>query len=89
MVDQSAALLAMVEKRRIIMTIGAGGVGKTTSSAAIACLGALLGKKVALLSIDPAKRLADAMGNPTRQSAIAGAIPWAFRRQGFALRGDA
>lgn len=44
------------------MTIGSGGVGKTTSSIAMALIGAKLGKRVGLLSIDPARRLADALG---------------------------
>ena len=42
--------------------IGSGGVGKTTSSVTCAVLAASQGRKVGLLSIDPAKRLADAMG---------------------------
>ena len=43
---------------------GSGGVGKTTSSAAIAAGMAARGKKVAVLTIDPAKRLADSLGLP-------------------------
>ncbi|MES2616086.1 MAG: ArsA-related P-loop ATPase [Bdellovibrionota bacterium] len=42
--------------------LGAGGVGKTTLSAAFALSLAASGKKVALLSIDPAKRLQSALG---------------------------
>jgi anion-transporting ArsA/GET3 family ATPase len=49
---------------RILVTVGSGGVGKTTSSIALALLGAQFGLKVGLLSIDPAKRLADALGIP-------------------------
>ena len=47
---------------QVIVTVGSGGVGKTTSSIAMALIGARLGKRVGLLSIDPAKRLADALG---------------------------
>jgi anion-transporting ArsA/GET3 family ATPase len=48
--------------QRVIVVIGAGGVGKTTSSVAMAISAARLGRRVALLSIDPAKRLAAALG---------------------------
>lgn len=55
-------LVEMVRSSRVIIVLGSGGVGKTTSSIALATLAAQQGKKVGLLSIDPAKRLADAMG---------------------------
>jgi anion-transporting ArsA/GET3 family ATPase len=55
-------LEAILRKSKVIVTVGAGGVGKTTSSIAMALVGARLGKRVGLLSIDPAKRLADALG---------------------------
>jgi len=54
----SAALLG----RRIVVCLGCGGVGKTTLSAALALLGARLGRRVLVLTIDPARRLADALG---------------------------
>lgn len=54
----------MVQTQRVIVMIGSGGVGKTTSAIALAVAAAKQGKRVALLSIDPAKRLAAALGIP-------------------------
>jgi anion-transporting ArsA/GET3 family ATPase len=48
--------------KRICICAGSGGVGKTTTSAAIAMGMAAGGKKVAVLTIDPAKRLANSLG---------------------------
>ena len=47
---------------RIVFCCGAGGVGKTTTSAAIALRAAEQGRKVVVLTIDPARRLAQSMG---------------------------
>ncbi|MBS3758699.1 MAG: ArsA family ATPase [Desulfobacterales bacterium] len=47
---------------KIIVNCGSGGVGKTTLSAAMGLAGALAGKKTIVLTIDPAMRLADALG---------------------------
>ncbi|MGO4258692.1 ArsA family ATPase [Marmoricola sp. RAF53] len=49
-------------QQRIIVCCGAGGVGKTTTSAAIALRAAERGRKVVVLTIDPARRLAQSMG---------------------------
>ncbi|MFT4081721.1 MAG: ArsA family ATPase [Nocardioides sp.] len=46
----------------IIVCCGAGGVGKTTTSAALALRAAEQGRKVVVLTIDPARRLAQSMG---------------------------
>jgi len=48
--------------KHVCICLGAGGVGKTTTSAAIALGLAQRGKKVALVTIDPAARLASALG---------------------------
>ncbi|MCC6873684.1 MAG: ArsA family ATPase [Sandaracinaceae bacterium] len=48
--------------KHLLVCVGPGGVGKTTLSAALAVRAAREGRKVALLTIDPAKRLADALG---------------------------
>lgn len=47
---------------RVLLCCGAGGVGKTTLSAAIALRLAWEGRSVAALTIDPARRLADSLG---------------------------
>lgn len=52
----------ILEGREICICAGSGGVGKTTTSAAIALGMASRGLKVCVLTIDPAKRLADSLG---------------------------
>ncbi|MFV0533867.1 MAG: ArsA family ATPase [Cumulibacter sp.] len=47
---------------RVIVCCGAGGVGKTTTSASIALRAAEAGRRVVVLTIDPAKRLAQSLG---------------------------
>ena len=52
----------MLDGRRVCVCAGSGGVGKTTTSAAIALGMAARGAKVAVVTIDPANRLANALG---------------------------
>jgi anion-transporting ArsA/GET3 family ATPase len=52
----------LLEGKRVCVCGGAGGVGKTTTSAAVALGMAARGAKVAVVTIDPAKRLANALG---------------------------
>jgi anion-transporting ArsA/GET3 family ATPase len=47
---------------RVVVTCGSGGVGKTTTAAAMAMLGAAAGRRTVVLTIDPARRLAQSMG---------------------------
>ncbi|WP_205471937.1 ArsA family ATPase [Nocardioides sp. SYSU D00038] len=47
---------------RIVVCCGSGGVGKTTTSAALALRAAERGRRVVVLTIDPARRLAQSMG---------------------------
>ena len=49
-------------KKELILVCGSGGVGKTTTAAALGLKAALDGKKVIVLTIDPAKRLATSLG---------------------------
>ncbi len=55
-------LETLVRERRIIVCCGSGGVGKTTTAAVIALQAAEAGRKAVVVTIDPAKRLADALG---------------------------
>ena len=53
---------ALLAGRRVVICAGPGGVGKTTASAAIAAGMAARGLRVGVVTIDPARRLADALG---------------------------
>ncbi|APS00924.1 hypothetical protein BCY86_06155 [Pajaroellobacter abortibovis] len=51
-----------METRRVLITGGCGGVGKTTIAAALGVAAALRGRHVLCMTIDPAKRLAQSLG---------------------------
>ena len=55
-------LSKLLAERRVLITVGAGGVGKTTTAAALAVAAARSGRRVLCLTIDPAKRLAESLG---------------------------
>ncbi|MBF0493096.1 MAG: ArsA family ATPase [Deltaproteobacteria bacterium] len=55
-------LQTLIEEKKLIICCGSGGVGKTTTAAALGLKAALSGKKVAVLTVDPAKRLANSLG---------------------------
>ncbi len=61
----SYSIDSILDQRRILITCGTGGVGKTTLSAALALRATLLGKKTVVVTIDPAKRLANSLGLKT------------------------
>ncbi|CAB5069153.1 MAG: AAA family ATPase [Actinobacteria bacterium] len=56
------SLDSVVEQSHVIVCCGSGGVGKTTTAAVIALHAALQGRKTVVVTIDPARRLADALG---------------------------
>ncbi|MEA2179841.1 MAG: hypothetical protein QOG77_3138, partial [Solirubrobacteraceae bacterium] len=51
-----------LQGKSVVIVAGSGGVGKTTTSAALALGLAAEGKRVAVVTIDPARRLATALG---------------------------
>src|SRR4051812_40579505 len=55
-------LAPLTRTRRVIVCCGSGGVGKTTTAAVLALEGARRGRRAVVVTIDPAKRLADALG---------------------------
>lgn len=56
-------LLALLAAKEMVLVVGAGGVGKTTTAAAMAAAAATeIGGRVLVVTVDPAKRLADALG---------------------------
>jgi anion-transporting ArsA/GET3 family ATPase len=60
--SETPRVLARLHDKHVCICVGAGGVGKTTTSAALALGLAARGAKVAVVTIDPAARLADALG---------------------------
>lgn len=57
---------AVIESHRVIVCTGSGGVGKTTTSAALGVAAAKMGRRVLVLTIDPARRLSTALGIANR-----------------------
>ena len=55
-------LVELARDQRVVACVGAGGVGKTTLAAAIALGAARRGERALVLTVDPARRLADALG---------------------------
>ena len=56
------SLAEVLGSHRVVVTVGSGGVGKTTTAAAMAVHAAMDGRKVLCLTIDPARRLANSLG---------------------------
>jgi anion-transporting ArsA/GET3 family ATPase len=84
----SETLADLVLSRRVIITVGAGGVGKTTTAAALGVAAAQRGKRVLCLTIDPARRLAESLGLETmsgEEQAVDAAL---FERAGLPIRGS-
>jgi anion-transporting ArsA/GET3 family ATPase len=78
----------LLEDKEICICAGSGGVGKTTASAAVAMGMAARGYKVAVLTIDPAKRLANSLGLPELGNEETLVDPARFAEAGVEMRGE-
>jgi anion-transporting ArsA/GET3 family ATPase len=83
-----ATITDIVDGRGICICAGSGGVGKTTTSAALAAGLAARGQKVAVLTIDPAKRLADSLGLEELGNTPRLVDPALFEQAGVEMRGE-
>jgi anion-transporting ArsA/GET3 family ATPase len=74
----------LIRTRRVIVCTGAGGVGKTTVAASVALTAAWAGRRACVVTIDPARRLADALGlaelsnDPRRVEGVGPGELWAL-----------
>ncbi|MFI5306706.1 MAG: ArsA family ATPase [Polyangiales bacterium] len=81
-------LRQVVAKHRVVVCLGSGGVGKTTTSAAIALHAAMQGRRALCLTIDPAKRLANSLGLSELRGEAQSIDPSLFQAQGLQCRGS-
>ncbi len=83
-----SVLARLLETKRVAVTVGAGGVGKTTTAAALAVAAARRGKRVLCLTIDPAKRLAESLGLSEMRTEAAMVDPGRFVAAGVPITGS-
>jgi anion-transporting ArsA/GET3 family ATPase len=74
--------------KHVCICVGAGGVGKTTTSAALALGLSIAGAKVAAVTIDPAARLAEALGLQELSGDPRRLDPQPFAARGLHMRGE-
>lgn len=80
-------LSSLIAAHRVLVCVGSGGVGKTTTAAALALWGALQGRKTAVVTIDPSKRLADCLGLSSAEVGETPVAPETFAYYGLAPQG--
>jgi anion-transporting ArsA/GET3 family ATPase len=78
----------VLDSHRVIVCVGSGGVGKTTTSAALAVRAATEGRHVLCLTIDPAKRLAQSLGLSELHGSEQQVSAKLFAEQGLTCRGS-
>ncbi len=88
MIADPSPLAAWLEGKRICIVAGSGGVGKTTVSAAIALGCAAAGGRVAVVTIDPARRLAQSLGLQELGNEPRRVDPARLEGHGIVMRGE-
>ena len=83
-----AGVAGLLDGKEVCICAGSGGVGKTTTSAAIALGMASRGLKVCVLTIDPAKRLADSLGLEELGNDASRVDPALLEAQGLQVEGE-
>ncbi len=78
----------LIADREIVVCVGSGGVGKTTTSAVIALHAAIAGRKALVLTIDPARRLANSLGVSELGNDIQQIPLERFRKLGLEPKGE-
>src|SRR5688572_28997733 len=73
----------LLAQRKILVSAGPGGVGKTTVAASLGALAARSGRRTLVATIDPAPRLADALGLGTLSAEPVGLPATACRALGI------
>lgn len=81
-------LLDVLLERRILVCVGSGGVGKTTTAATLALAAARRGKRTLVLTIDPARRLANSLGLESLGHQVQQVDPALIRRGAPSDRGE-
>jgi anion-transporting ArsA/GET3 family ATPase len=81
-------LAPLLDNRRVILCVGCGGVGKTTTTAALGLAAARRGKRVLCLTIDPARRLAQSLGLREMKSEAQLISPELFKKAGIHVPGS-
>jgi anion-transporting ArsA/GET3 family ATPase len=82
------SLSRLVDEKSLVVCCGSGGVGKTTTAAAIALEGARRGRRVLVLTIDPARRLANSLGVEELSNVERRVEPARFRAAGIEVEGE-
>jgi len=82
------ALARRLARKRVVICTGAGGVGKTTVSVAVALGLAAQGQRVAVVTVDPARRLAEALGLRELGNTPRLVDPRRFSGTGLEIRGE-